>query len=75
MANFRDALEGCELVDIGHRGEFFTWSNKHSDDTFTKERLDRSVVNHQWLQMLSEFWVESLVAWSSDHRPILIVGS
>lgn len=45
MSNFRDALDYCSLNDLGMRSNQFTWSNKHEDDTFTKEILDRAVAN------------------------------
>ncbi|KAF5458995.1 hypothetical protein F2P56_022987 [Juglans regia] len=41
MELFREVLMGNSLDDVGCKGDWFTWSNKRSDDTFTKERLDR----------------------------------
>lgn len=41
MQGFQEALVNGNLIDLGHSGDFFTWSNKQEDDTFTKERLDR----------------------------------
>lgn len=60
---------------MGHRGDYFTWSNKHNDETFTNERLDREVANQQWFQFYAYFQMESLVARCSDHRPLLIACS
>lgn len=45
MHNFRTTLVQCGLKDLGHFRNFFTWSNKHKTNTFTKERLDRVVAN------------------------------
>lgn len=45
MELFRELLMENLLDDVGCKGDWFTWSNKHSDDTLTKERLDRFVVN------------------------------
>lgn len=36
MHNFREALVTCNPFDLGHKGDLFTWSNKHEDKTFTK---------------------------------------
>lgn len=49
------------LFDLGCRGNRFTWSNKHSDDTFTKERLDMVVANNPWWDFFKEAWVEGLI--------------
>lgn len=72
MQNFRETLEECNLVDRDHREDYFTWSNKHSDETFTKKMHDRAVANQSWAKLYDDFWVESLVAKSSDHKPIIV---
>ncbi|KAF5452148.1 hypothetical protein F2P56_027178 [Juglans regia] len=72
MSRFRKVLEDGGLYDLGWRGDKFTWSNKHEDETFTKERLDRVVANLVWKDIFKEGWVEVLVDRSSDHRPILL---
>lgn len=45
MLNFREVLESCNLHDQVYVGDCFTWSNIHEANTYTKERLDRAVVN------------------------------
>ncbi|XP_035546588.1 uncharacterized protein LOC118348634 [Juglans regia] len=72
MARFREVLEEGGLFDLGWKGDKYTWSNKHEDETFTKERLDRAVANIKWKENHSDGWVEVLVARCSDHRPILL---
>lgn len=72
MSRFREVLEEGGLFDLGWRGDKYTWSNKHEDETFTKERLDRAVVNSAWKEIFKEGWVEVLVDRSSDHRPLLL---
>ncbi|KAF5463963.1 hypothetical protein F2P56_014082 [Juglans regia] len=72
MGRFREALEMGGLFDLGWKGDKYTWSNKHGDETFTKERLDRAVANIRWKRMFKEGWVEVLAARCSDHRPILL---
>ena len=70
MDEFRHCLEGNNLYDLGWRGMKFTWSNKHADESFTKERLDRAVANPQWMDLFSDRRVETLIARQSDHKPI-----
>ena len=37
---FREALELCQLEDLGYRGYPFTWSNKRPGEASTKIHLD-----------------------------------
>ncbi|KAL5746685.1 hypothetical protein ACOSP7_027831 [Xanthoceras sorbifolium] len=41
MAQFRDTVDGCNLIDLGFRGSRFTWNNRHSAGDLIEERLDR----------------------------------
>lgn len=71
MSNFRQAMEVCNLYDLGHMEDPFTWSNKHEIFTFTKERFDRVVANQVWIRLYNDVKVETLVSLSSDHKPLL----
>lgn len=53
MDGFRNALNECQLGDLGFNGPKFTWSNRRSDDMFIKERLDRAVANQGWCTLFS----------------------
>jgi len=75
MTGFREALEVCRLGDLGFSGSPFTWSNRRSDGTFTKERLDRAVANPEWCSIFPSFSVVVLAARTSDHSPILVTFS
>ncbi|XP_042953523.1 uncharacterized protein LOC122290064 [Carya illinoinensis] len=70
----REALEECGLVDIGCKGNGFAWSNKQEDLSFTKERLDRFVINNSCRTLFKELKVENLIGRCSDHLPILLTG-
>jgi hypothetical protein len=44
MDQFREALEECELTDLGFVGDSFTWrNNSHTSELYIKERLDRAM--------------------------------
>jgi hypothetical protein len=49
MNKFRLALEDCGLMDLGYKGDTFTWRN-HSQrkEKYIRERLDRAVANTAW---------------------------
>lgn len=72
IEQFRKVREECRLFDLGWRGSCYTWSNNHSDKSFTKERLDRGVANQKWSEFYTDTWVEILAACSSDHKPLLL---
>lgn len=71
MVLFREALKVSELYDVGQKGNRFTQSNRHNDETFTKEHLDRVVVNPKWNDMYAGRSIEVLASRCSDHKPIL----
>lgn len=65
-------VEQNSLIDVGYRGNPFTWTNGHLDISFTKERLDRVFVNRIWQARGSRIVVDSLVAWCSDHTSLVL---
>jgi endonuclease/exonuclease/phosphatase family metal-dependent hydrolase len=72
MVRFREALEECQLGDLGFVGPFFTWSNRRMDDTYTRERLDRAVANPEWCSIFPIVSVLILAARTSDHNPMVV---
>ncbi|XP_041000807.1 uncharacterized protein LOC121246650 [Juglans microcarpa x Juglans regia] len=72
MEKFREALDACELCDLGYDGSQFTWSNKREDAAFIKERLDRAFGNYPWHLLFSHTRVRVLPVLQYDHSPLLI---
>jgi len=72
MVGFRDALEACGLCDLGFSGPRFKLCNYRSGDTFTKERLDRAVVDWDWNSIFQSIVVHVLPACASDHHPLVV---
>lgn len=49
---FKNALEVCELDDLGFVGDVFTWRNKQTkSSSHIRERIDRAVANAEWRMM------------------------
>lgn len=69
MEQFKKALSKNGLCDLECVGDRFIWSNKHSDDSLTKERLNMVVANSSWQKIFTEVRVEGLPPVSSDHKP------
>ncbi|KAL5540368.1 hypothetical protein UlMin_043037 [Ulmus minor] len=72
LRNFRDAMEYCNLADLGFRGPKFTWCRGNNNANFIQERLDRMLGNSGWSDMFPNSIVHHLRLWGSDHRPLLI---
>jgi hypothetical protein len=72
MAAFREAIEDCELSDLGFTGPRFTWNNRHTDNSFIQERLDRALGSWEWCLLFPGAAVAVLEAICSDHNPILV---
>ena len=72
MTGFRDALDDCDLQDIGFDGPCFTWCNRRAGSEMIQERLDRCVSNFQWSNLFPNAKVSHLEFWKSDHRPLLL---
>lgn len=71
MEQFRSVLESNGLIDMEWKNQKFTWSNRHHNETFAKERLDRMVANQKWLNEFGLSRVEVLASSRSDHLPIM----
>ncbi|KAF5454153.1 hypothetical protein F2P56_023837, partial [Juglans regia] len=72
MGMFRNLMEEGNLFDLGWRGNKFTWCNRHEDESFTKEKLDRAIANCIWRAKYPKVSVETSLAVCSDHNPILL---
>lgn len=67
MQGFRDALDYCELFDLGFSSPLFTWW-----DSETKLRLNRVVATATWSDLFNYSRVSNLPPSVSDHVPILL---
>ncbi|KAL5573135.1 hypothetical protein UlMin_022732 [Ulmus minor] len=72
LRNFKDAMEYCNLADLGFQGPKFTWCRGNNNANFIQERLDRMLGNSGWSDMFPNCIVHHLRLWGSDHRPLLI---
>ena len=77
MDAFREALDNCQLEDLGFRGYQYTWNNKWPGDVNTKQRLGRAMATTEWRVKFPRSIVTHLSSHASDHLPILlqVIGS
>lgn len=71
---FRNCLQSCGLVDLGFRGQKYTWTNKRyrHQPQLIFERLDKCVANARWIDKFPNCVVTHLPRTKSDHCPLLL---
>lgn len=72
MVDFQTALESNGLFNLGWKGQKYTWTNRHKDDTFNKLRLDRAVSSIDWIEKFGYQNTKVLSSARSDHQPIFV---
>ncbi|XP_074283224.1 uncharacterized protein LOC141607772 [Silene latifolia] len=62
----------CHLSDLKACGSFFTWNNKHEQGTKVYSRIDKALINNDWLDTFSESFANFMPEGNFDHCPCLI---
>ncbi|KAG7616431.1 Endonuclease/exonuclease/phosphatase [Arabidopsis thaliana x Arabidopsis arenosa] len=72
FVDIRSFMAACDLYDLRHSGNFFSWRGKRNDH-LVHCRLDRAMSNSSWAETYPFSHSEYLRFEGSDHRPILTV--
>lgn len=72
ILNFNNFIDGCNLVDIKLLGRFFTLYRPNST---CKSRLDRMLVNEEWINKWPNTVLRGGRRTLSDHIPIYVESS
>jgi len=72
MAGFREAVDVCQLCDLGYIGLDWTFEKKVTGGHFVRVRLDRVLASANWCARFPLAEVHHLMAIKSDHCPILL---
>lgn len=70
LHGFADALEYCNLFDLGMCGYSFTWERGRGKINWVEERLDRAVASNSWRLLFQNARLENINTVSSDHSAI-----
>ncbi|XP_074299591.1 uncharacterized protein LOC141630724 [Silene latifolia] len=72
VAEFNSCLLECGLDDLQGTGHKFTWYNKQDPSSRVYSKLDRVMVNEDWLHMFVQTAAQFLSPEISDHYPALL---
>lgn len=66
---FEDFITQSNLFDVPLRGSFFTW---YRPDETCKSKLDRALINEEWIEKWPGVVLKGIDRLTSDHYPILL---
>jgi hypothetical protein len=72
IQGFRDAVDVCNLLDLGYKGHFWTWEKKVTGGTYTRVRLDRALGSAEWRAQFPLACVQHVDMATSDHSALSI---
>ncbi|KAL0292755.1 UNVERIFIED_CONTAM: hypothetical protein Sradi_6976200 [Sesamum radiatum] len=75
MTEFRDFVTAAELVHLPFKGCPYTWHNCSEGSRSLWKRLDRMLVNEAWLGAWPTSSYLSALPRTSDHSPIVLLGT
>lgn len=72
MDDFHYALSSANLMDAGYLGSKYTWCNNQEGPSCIRARLDRCLVNSEWVAQFSSTTIQHLSITLSDHAPLQV---
>ncbi|XP_077221623.1 uncharacterized protein LOC143855390 [Tasmannia lanceolata] len=75
MNEFNACIEDCSLLDLRSVGQTLSWTNSSRTGHLKLRRLDRALVNEEWLHGFPISYVHYKNPGLSDHSPIIVSTS
>nr|XP_025616741.1 uncharacterized protein LOC112709055 [Arachis hypogaea] len=72
LDTFRSFVDDNGLIDIDLKGNKYTWYSNPRNNFITRERLDRVLVNWNWLHIHQNVILKAAPAISSDHCALIL---
>lgn len=70
--DFAECVHYCGLHDMQQVGCRYTWNNKQQGDNRVYSKLDRVLINEEWMANLPDSYVNFLPEGWLDHTPVVI---
>ncbi|XP_074293062.1 uncharacterized protein LOC141619967 [Silene latifolia] len=71
IVDFRECVDYFGMTDAKGMGAFFTWNNKHKPHSRVFSRIDRFLINWQWLRLYPKCYVYFMPEGLFDHNPCI----
>ncbi|XP_074303210.1 uncharacterized protein LOC141637636 [Silene latifolia] len=71
IEDFRACVEYYEVVDVKGQGAFYTWNNKYEPQSRVFSRIDRCLVNADWMHKYPECYAYLLPEGLYNHNPCI----
>lgn len=71
LTDFTEFINNNALVQLNPSGACYTWSNGPPGRGSIFKRLDRGLVNQNWMDIFPDAKLSHLPRLSSDHNPLL----
>ncbi|XP_074290540.1 uncharacterized protein LOC141617255 [Silene latifolia] len=68
----RTTVDECQLQEGKIIGSYITWNNKHENGTKVYSKIDRVLINDDWLQMFPDSVAHFLPQGVFDHCPCVV---
>ncbi|XP_074297150.1 uncharacterized protein LOC141627836 [Silene latifolia] len=75
VSDFRDCVHYYGFIEIKGQGAFFTWNNKQTLDTRGFSRINKFLVNVEWMDLYPNSYAHFLSEVLFDHTPIVCYRS
>jgi exonuclease III len=72
MEDFNDCIAAKDLEDLRYSGHHFTWSNKQDPPHYISTKIDRVLVNEQWIKTFTCSNAHFPSPGISDHTPAVV---
>ncbi|XP_074277728.1 uncharacterized protein LOC141601352 [Silene latifolia] len=72
IKSFQDTCNSCSLHTLKTVGAFFTWNNKHEVGSIVFSRIDRVLINDEWLLEQPDSVASFLPEGLYDHSPCIL---
>lgn len=72
IEDFQCWTESNNLIHLPTKGTFFSWANGRRGSAYKKRRLNRAIVNQNWIDHCSFVSCSTLTKTKSNHFPLLL---